>query len=84
MKIDVDVKSNLNSVLFDILNNPDYFVEPETYYILIGVDYNETPFVLKDSDGYILKYNTLEKAKSIQTILNMGHLAKYYIDEIKF
>lgn len=80
----IKVETNLKSVLFDVLNNPDYFVEPESYYILIAVDYNETPFVLKDSDGYILKYKTLEAAKSIQTILNMGHLAKYYIDEIKF
>lgn len=78
------LNTQTKSVLFDVLNNPDYFPEPKIYFILIAVDYNNTPFILKDSDGYIIKYNCLEKARSMQKILNMGHLAKYYIDEIIF
>lgn len=73
-----------NTVLFSVLNNPDFFSEPNNYFILIAVDYNNMPTILKDDDGYIIKYPTLEKAESMQKILNMGHLAKYYIDEIKF
>ena len=70
------------SVLFNLmLDNPD-FAEPDNYFVLIGVDYNEIPFILKDNDKKVIKYRDIKKAKTMQTILNMGHLAKYYIEEI--